>query len=268
MGMAEQSLRAFAYKLIPFLPSDWAHWFRNRVVLRYVLEKLSINCVIDVGANRGQFGTLLRGIGYRGWIISFEPMETSYEELKKAAALRPPWRAFPYALGAADERRELNVTEENVFSSFLRPCEESEVRFPKNRTEKKEEVDVRRLDCILESCLTDISSPRIYLKLDTQGFDLSVLQGAEAILPRILGVQTEVSLHDIYHGMANFVESVSKFQAAGFEVVDLITVNRDIDQLCAIDADCIMARKPHWGPPLATMLKRSLPSSVAVPRSL
>jgi FkbM family methyltransferase len=268
MGMAQQSLRALAYKLVPFLPSDWAHSFRNRIVLWYVLKKLSINCVIDVGANRGQFGTLLRGIGYRGWIISFEPIKASYEELKKAAARRPPWRAFPYALGAADERREINVTEGNVFSSFLRPCEESQVRFPKNRTEKREEVDVRRLDCILETCLTDIPSPRIYLKLDTQGFDLPVLQGARAILPRVLGLQTEVSFHDIYHGMANFVESVSKFQAAGFEVVDFVTVNRDIDQLCAIDADCIMARKPHWERRLATTPARPLPPSVAVPRSL
>lgn len=265
--MAQESLRTLAYKLVPFLPSDWAHWFRNRAVLRYVLEKLSINCVIDVGANRGQFGTLLRGIGYHGWIISFEPINASYEVLKEVAARRQPWRTFPYALGAADERREINVTEENVFSSFLMPSEESQVRFPKNRVEKREEVDVRRLDGILETCLTDISSPRIYLKLDTQGFDLLVLEGAQAILPRISALQTEVSLHDIYDGMHNFVESVGKFQAAGFEVVDFVTVNRDIDQLCAIDADCIMARKPHWERPLATMPARPLPR-MAVPRSL
>lgn len=244
--MSVEFLRAFAYKLLPYLPLNWAHWSRNRLLLRHVLRKLSINCVLDVGANRGQFGTVLRGIGYTGWIISFEPVRASYEVLKAVAAEREPWRVFPYALGPTDERREINVAEETVFSSFLPPREESQIRFPKNRLERKEEVDVRRLDGVLETCLMDISSCRIYLKLDTQGFDLSVMEGAQTILPRILALQTEVSLHDLYHGMHNFVESVSKFQAAGFEVIDFVTVNRDIDQLCAIDMDCIMARKPDW----------------------
>jgi FkbM family methyltransferase len=246
MRTSVKFLRVFAYKLLPCLPVNWAHWFRNRVLLRYILGKLSINCVLDVGANRGQYGTLLRGIGYTGWIISFEPIRASYEVLKAVAAEREPWRVFPYALGAKNERREINVAEETVFSSFLTPVEESQIRFPTNRLERKEEVDVRRLDHILETCLLDISSPRIYLKLDTQGFDLEVMEGAQTILPRILALQTEVSLHDLYHGMHSFAESVSKFQAAGFEVIDFVTVNRDIDQLCAVDMDCIMARNPDW----------------------
>jgi FkbM family methyltransferase len=199
-----------------------------------------------VGANRGQYGTLLRGIGYTGWIISFEPVQANYEVLKAVAAKREPWRVFPYALGATNERREINVAEETVFSSFLTPREESQVRFPTNRMERKEEVDVRRLDGILETCLKDISSPRIYLKLDTQGFDLAVIEGAQTILPRILALQTEVSLHDLYHGMPGFVESISRLQAAGFEIIDFVTVNRDVDRLCAIDMDCLMARKPDW----------------------
>jgi len=251
MKMSVEFFRPFAYKLLPWLPVNFAHWFRNRVLLRYILRKLSISCVLDVGANRGQFGTLLRGIGYTGWIISFEPIRANYEVLKAAAAQREPWRVFPYALGATNERREINVAEETVFSSFLTPREESQVRFPTNKLARKEEVDVRRLDCVLETCLMDIPPPRIYLKLDTQGSDLSVMEGAQGILPRILALQTEVSLHNLYHGMHNFVESISKFRAAGFEVIDFVTVNRDIDQLCAVEMDCIMARKPDWSRPEA-----------------
>jgi FkbM family methyltransferase len=252
MSISEEFFRALAYKLVPRVSSDWAHWFRNRVVLRNVLKRLSVNCVLDVGANRGQYGALLRRIGYRGWIISFEPIRASYEVLEVVAAQRPPWKVFPCALGAEEGRRQINVTEDTVFSSFLTPREESQIIFPRNRVERREEVDVRRLDRILESCLADISSPRIYLKLDTQGFDLAVLEGAEAILPRILALQTEVSLHDIYYGMRDFVESISRCRAAGFEVVDFVTVNRDVDQLCAIDTDCIMVRKPDRELPRVT----------------
>lgn len=244
--MSKEFLRTLAYKLLPHIPLEWAHWFRNRIVLRYVLESLSINCVLDVGANQGQYGTLLRRSGYKGWIISFEPVGASYAALKAVAAKSERWRVFPYALGAENERREINVTEETLFSSFLSPRKESEIRFQTNRVERREGVDVRRLDRVLDECLVDISSPRLYLKLDTQGFDLSVMEGARNIMPRILALQTEVSLHAIYDGMCGFAESLTKFQAAGFEAVDFITVNRDIDRLCAIEMDCIMTRKPDW----------------------
>jgi hypothetical protein len=139
MKMSVEFFRPFAYKLVPCLPVNWAHWFRNRVLLRHILEKLSINCVLDVGANRGQFGTLLRGIDYTGWIISFEPIRASYEVLKTVAAKREPWRVFQCALGATNERREINVAEETVFSSFLTPRKESQIRFPTNRLERREE---------------------------------------------------------------------------------------------------------------------------------
>ena len=161
MRMPEGFLRALAYKLFPYLPTEGAHWFRNRAVLKYVFEKLSINCILDVGANQGQYGTLLRRIGYGGWIISFEPVQASYEALKAVAAKSERWRVFPYALGRDNERREINVTEETVFSSFLTPHEESQIRFQTNRVERKEEVDVRRLDSVLETCLKDVPSPRI-----------------------------------------------------------------------------------------------------------
>jgi Methyltransferase FkbM domain len=138
------------------------------------------------------------------------------------------------------------VAAESVFSSFLTPVEESRVRFRGNRVMRKEQVDVWRLDHVLETCLKDISSPRIYLKLDTQGFDLSVMEGAQSILPRILALQMEVALHKIYHGMHGFADSVAEFETRGFEVIDFITVNRDVDQLCALEMDCIMARRPAW----------------------
>jgi len=135
-----------------------------------------------VGANRGQFGTLLRGIGYTGWIISFDLSGPVTKRSKRLLPSSNFGEFFPYALGATNEWREINVAEETVFSSFLTPRKESQVRFPTNKLARKEEVDVRRLDSVLETCLIDISSPRIYLKLDTQGFDLSVMEGAQAIL--------------------------------------------------------------------------------------
>ena len=232
-----------ASKLLPCVPLEWWHGLRNRAVLKDVLKKLAINCVLDVGGNTGQYGRRLRQIGYHGHIISFEPIMASYEILKASAAKDENWSVFPYALGGVNEKKEINVMAATDLSSFLVPREDSQNRFKQNRVERKEEVQVWRLDNILDTCLDMEAHPRLYLKLDTQGFDLSVMEGAQNIIPKILGLQTEISLHNIYHGMPSFLESISKFQSYGFNVIDFVTLTRERDKLSAIEMDCIMVNR-------------------------
>jgi FkbM family methyltransferase len=235
--------RFCGYKMLSIFPSDRLRWLAKRSVLRDVLVKLDINCVLDVGGNHGQYGMALRGIGYRGWIVSFEPIKANFEVLEDVAKRNGRWRVFGYALGAVNGRLLINVAERSVFSSFLTPREDSQTRFPKNRVERREEVEVRRLDGILATCLSGINSPRIYLKMDTQGFDLEVMKGAESVLSRILALQTEVSFKNIYMGMPGFTESIKELQVRGFDVVDFLPVTADVDGLCAIEMDCVMARR-------------------------
>jgi FkbM family methyltransferase len=236
-------LRFSGYRVASHLPEEWLRWLRNRNVPKDILRKLLINCVFDVGANRGQFGMMLRQIGYRGWILSFEPVRANVAVLEKVAAAAEPWRVFPYALGANNGRQKINVTDETVFSSFLTPSQESQTRFPRNRVTRTEEVEVLRLDSVFDTCIDGIPSPRIYLKLDTQGFDLEVAKGAESVLDRILALQTEIAFRYIYNDMHGFAASISQFQDYGFEVVDFIPVARDTDQLRVIEMDCVMVRK-------------------------
>ena len=149
----------------------------------------------------------------------------------------------------------VNVAELNLFSSFLTPKAEAPRNAPwffsKNRTERKEEVAVRRLDDVLEACLDGIASPRMYLKMDTQGFDLEVVKGAESVLPSMLALQTEISFKSIYDEMPGFMESIKELQARGFDVTDFLPVTSAVDQLSAIEMDCIMARSPQPKGPAA-----------------
>jgi FkbM family methyltransferase len=237
--------RVCGYKLVSILPFARLRWLESRSVLRHVLAKLAINCVLDVGANQGQYGMVLRGLGYKGWILSFEPIKANCEVLENVAKRNGPWRVFQYALGAANCRSAINVAELSIFSSFLTAKEDSQLRFPKSRVERREEVEVRRLDDILETCLSGIESPRIYLKMDTQGFDLEVMKGAESALASVSALQTEVSFRSIYAGMPGFMESIKEFQARGFDVVDFLPVSSEADGLCAIEMDCVMARQPQ-----------------------
>jgi FkbM family methyltransferase len=237
--LVQKVLKSAGLELVPHPPNEWV---ACRNILRNVLNKLNINCVIDVGANRGGYGSMLRDIGYSGHIFSFEPVLANFEALSTRAAQRGPWKCFHYALGARNEQAEINVTDEDVFSSFLKPREDSRERFPRNRVTRSETVQVKRLDSVLAECIAGVASPRIYLKMDTQGFDLEVFDGAAGVLPSVLALQSEVSFRPIYHGMPGYQDSLRKFEAHGFGVVDFMPVMRDTGGLCSIEMDCVMAR--------------------------
>jgi FkbM family methyltransferase len=204
---------------------------------------LAINCVLDVGAYEGDFAEELRRSGYRHHIVSFEPVARNYEALARAARGDPYWRVFPYALGERSGHADINVFAGGTFHSLLAPSRFGRQSFgDKLALVGKERIEIRRLDEVLDACLEGISNPRLYLKMDTQGYDLAVVEGAGATLARVLGLQTEVALRPIYeHMRTTLVNTVPELQKRGYEVTGLFPVTRDRkDGLRIIELDCVM----------------------------
>lgn len=214
--------------------------------LRQLFGKLGIDCVLDVGANQGQYGAMLRRIGYRGRIVSFEPVKESYAVLKARAARDSNWRTFNYALGAKAATREIHVTRSSVFASFLDPSEFSQAKFPESMpVTRNEKVKIRTLDEAFNEAADGMGSPRVFLKMDTQGYDLEVFAGAKRSLERVRGLQTEISIQAIYKGMPDYIKSLSVYTQAGFVMSGLYPVSRDRDSLALIELDCVMRRAPE-----------------------
>ena len=93
--------------------------------LASIFSKYSIDCVLDVGANSGQYGKFLREIGFDGWIISFEPVASVFRQLVDRAKGDEKWICKNVALGDRSELRSINVYSSTVFSSFLEASEYS-----------------------------------------------------------------------------------------------------------------------------------------------
>src|SRR4051812_37683690 len=89
--------------------------------LKAILTKLGINCVIDVGANVGQYGRMLRRIGYRGRIVSIEPIPEVFQKLRAAAAGDDEWITLNTACGSKEETRTINIFTQTPLSSLLPP---------------------------------------------------------------------------------------------------------------------------------------------------
>ncbi len=211
--------------------------------LHVLFHNLDINCVLDVGGRHGQFGEFLRDNGYRGDIISFEPVAENYRLLNHRCSRDSRWTGYHYALGSDDTTREINVTESTSFSSFLLPNDWGRKTFLGSAVKKMETVTVRRLDGILGEVTAHIDRPRIYLKMDTQGWDLEVFRGARGCRDDIMVLQTELSVQPIYKSVIAWREAIMEFEQNGFAVSALFPVSRDRN-LRLVETDCVMVRSP------------------------
>lgn len=211
--------------------------------LKQLLPKLGIDCVLDVGANQGQYGRMLRKAGYRGRIASFEPVKASFEILRARAAKDPQWSVFNYALGAEAGESMIHVSRATVMASFLDATEYSHEQFPEGMpVTRDEKVSIRTLDEVFGFVTEGLKTPRVFLKMDTQGFDLQVFAGAKRSLPQVRGLQTEISIQAIYEDMPDYLESLATYTKAGFVMTGLYPVSRDKDTLALIELDCVMRR--------------------------
>ena len=220
--------------------------------LARLFERYAVDCVIDVGANAGQYATELRRSGYRGRLLSFEPVAHLCARLREAAARDTKWTVHPIALGRQSGVAELNVTRHDVFTSFREPLPFAAARFGEGtQVAHRERVAVRRLDDVLDELLGDGPPPRCFLKMDTQGYDLEVFAGLGRWVGHVVGLQSEVAVIALYSGMPRMAEAIACYEAAGFELTGLFPVSHDEPSGRVIEFDCVLVRAaalPNHGP--------------------
>jgi FkbM family methyltransferase len=203
-----------------------------------LIERLGVNIFLDVGANRGFYSKHLRDCGYKGKLFSFEPIQSECDQIEAKAAGDPNWKVFRTALGAKNGTQQFNLSrlEDNqtVLSSFL-------PRKGGPNAVTQVTVEVMRLDSLIPSIVTGVEDPRIFLKMDTQGFDLQVVEGGAGCLHLVVGIQSEISVVPLYEDMPSYTESLAKYHDLGFQLNDLFVVNRTATG-CVLEYDCLMSR--------------------------
>lgn len=186
-----------------------------------LLRTQGVNCVLDIGANTGQYASALRQHGYLGAIVSIEPLSQAWHQLQRRAARDALWTVAPRcAVGASEEEREFHISENSVSSSLHRILETHIDAEPRSRHVDSEIVTVTTLDAIAERYLDTSTVP--FLKLDIQGHEDQALASATAALPRLVGIQLELSLTPLYEGQQLYKPLVEDLERAGFEIWNLV----------------------------------------------
>jgi len=179
------------------------------------LQKFGIDLVLDVGANTGQFATEIRHCGYTGRIVSFEPLSQAHGELVQSSIGDTMWDAYPRcALGDREGEAEINIAGNSESSSILPMLEAHRSAAPQSAYQGKEVVPIKTLDEVAGPYLKDARAA--FMKIDTQGFEWQVLDGARDTLQHIRGILVELSLVPLYEGQHLWLEVIDRLEAEGF----------------------------------------------------
>jgi FkbM family methyltransferase len=197
-----------------------------------------VDVVLDVGANAGQYGELLREGGFAGRLVSLEPVAEAFEELERRAASDAGWEAVCVAASDVDGEITLNVTGDSRSSSVLARND----RFADKAgwaPKESRSVAARRLDGLVGELLRP--EERAYLKLDIQGYERAVLDGAGDALARFDALELELSVTPLYEGQPSLAEMLPLLAERGFRPVCMEPILLDDDGLL-MELDGVFAR--------------------------
>jgi len=205
-----------------------------------LLEHHKISNVLDVGANSGQYAIELFEIGYSGNIISFEPVKSVFNILNKKVVNNKKWKAFNFGLGNKEEKLSINISE-NTYSSSLLDIMPSHIKgSPESKYIDKELIKIKTLDSIYDEIIkfNDI----VLLKIDVQGFEKNVLDGALKSLQKIKGIQIEMSIEELYKGEILFDQMIPFLKNIGFNLYSLENGFYDMESGKLLQVDGIFFR--------------------------
>lgn len=189
-----------------------------------------IRTVVDVGASRGQFALFAATRFPEARIISFEPLPEPRAELTQLLGSRI--EIHPTAVGSSPGTVPMNLSRSDDSSSILAIGEEQERIFPGTDAVGSIEVEVVTLDQSLD---LPLERPCL-LKIDVQGLELEVLQGAAETLANVDEALIECSFIELYQGQAMADEVVSHALGAGLRLVGVHSLIKTADGR-AIQAD-------------------------------
>ena len=229
-------LRQSGWNLVRFDPCAVLDTF-----VPLVIKQTSVNVVVDVGANVGGFGAMIRRGGYEGRILSFEPDSKNFAILNRNLRGDPLWSAHRLGLGSSEGSLPM-FAGATVFSSFRRPTAFGLREFSDMAQAGEQDVAVSRLDSVFSQLANGVAEPRIFLKSDTQGWDVEVLKGAAEILPQVVAIQMEMSIVPLYEEAPNWQSSAEYLRDLGFVFAGIFPVVRD-KSLRLLEFDAVLIRE-------------------------
>lgn len=212
--ITEDFLKKRGYQLRPF--PEYSH---EAIMRAKAMQHYDIDVLFDIGANSGQYGSLVRTLGFKGKIVSFEPLDNAFNNLEKKSNNDLNWIVNNFALGDTFGKSFINVSGNSYSSSILNMLERHSDAAPASLYVSKQEIEVKTLDSIYKDYCND--SNNIMLKVDTQGYERNVLDGADEFIKQVTLIELEMSLVPLYENQLLFRDLLDYVEAKGFKLFSL-----------------------------------------------
>jgi FkbM family methyltransferase len=209
-----------------------------------LLSHHRVDCVVDVGANDGGFATAIRRLGYSGRIVSFEPLIEPFAKLRKQAESDHRWDVHQSAVGATSDEVTIHVSgDDGKSSSVLEMLPSHTNAAPNSRPVGTQTVRQERLDRLLPNLAVPAGS-RVFLKIDVEGYEKQVLDGATGLFTdgTVVGLQLELSLTPLYSGAMTYREGLDRAESLGMRLMGLDPVFADAESGQLLQADAVFFR--------------------------
>ena len=213
-------------------------WYvpRPTHALSTLLALYRVDAIFDLGANIGMSGDYFRNLGFKHKIVSFEPVSEYYRRLEQKARNDPLWWCEQAAVGDADGELDIHVSGEGGgASSFLEMTSHIPEHAPGLCYTGRETVRVTTVDSVIDRYYP--SEDRLFLKLDVQGYEKQVLEGARASLPRVVGMKIEMSVVRSYRDEPLIDDMLPYLYRLGFRLngIEAAWSNRATQEVYQVD---------------------------------
>ena len=203
------------------------------------IKQLSLQTIIDVGANLGQFSLEMRRLLPEVNIYAFEPLPDCFARLEAAFSGDRHFQAFNMGLGDASGAMGFDRNQFSASSSFLEKTDAHIEAFPFTANTSKEMVKIERLDNVMKGI--DIISP-FMLKIDVQGFEEQVLRGGEATARNANIILLETSFVELYRQQPLFNDIYALLIDWGFDYQGSFEQLRDPGTGITVQEDSVFVR--------------------------
>jgi FkbM family methyltransferase len=184
-----------------------------------IIKHYKINLLFDIGANTGQYGKLMRTLSYKDKIVSFEPLNDAYSVLEKKSKGDKKWQINNFAMGDTNTKSVINIAGNSVSSSILDMKQKHIENAPSSKYIGTQEIEIKTLNDVFHDFYS--GKEKVMLKIDTQGFEKQVLEGAKDILKHVELIQLEMSLASLYENEVMFLDMIKYLESLEFKLIGI-----------------------------------------------
>ena len=208
------------------------------------LQRYDIRTIIDIGANIGQFATMINYACPKAQLYCFEPIRDCFDTLEATVAGIPKAKAFHMALGSEEGQIEMNHSAFSPSSSILTMADLHKREWPKSAQSSPEEVRLAKLDDVLAG---EVLTRDVLIKVDVQGYEDHVIRGGRLIMAEAAVVVLETSFCELYHGQPLFDDIYRVMSELGFVYCGNVEQHARACDGRVLQADAIFEKRSMMG---------------------